>query len=143
MRTAAYEWLSQQTGENGAPAATAAQQSQLAEQVDDERLAREAETNASPPRREDADASVGEAGAGDTPVREEEAAPIAATNTPASEAPSMTDIDGPRALVQRKQGHILGDTLRQRDTFMPQIAPEMMLKTPWSERRGSPANARN
>jgi hypothetical protein len=75
VRTAADERLAQQARQNRTPAATAAQQSQLAEQVDDERLAREAETDASPPCREDADASVGEAGAGDAPAREEEAAP--------------------------------------------------------------------
>jgi hypothetical protein len=84
VRTAADERLAQQARQNRTPAATAAQQSQLAEQVDDERLAREAETDASPPCREDADASVGEAGAGDAPAREEEAAPP--TTTPASEA---------------------------------------------------------
>jgi hypothetical protein len=49
-------------------------------------VAREAKTDASPPRREDTDASVGEAGAGAAaPAREDEAAP-AAENAPVSEA---------------------------------------------------------
>ena len=61
VRTAVYERPPQQAGENGALAATAARQSQLAEQADDEQPAREGETDASPPRREDANASVKEA----------------------------------------------------------------------------------
>jgi hypothetical protein len=83
VRTAADERLAQQARENRTPDATPAQQSQLAEQVDDERLAREAETDASP-RREDADASIGDAGAGEAPAREEE--PALPVTTPASGA---------------------------------------------------------
>jgi hypothetical protein len=84
VRTVADERLAHRARENRVPAATAAQQSELAEQVDDERVAREAKTDASPPRREDTDASVEEAGAGAAaPAREDEAAP---ENAPVSEA---------------------------------------------------------
>jgi hypothetical protein len=134
VRTAVDERLAQQRGENRAPAATAAQQSQLAEQVDDERLAREAETDASPPRREDADASVGEVGAGDALEREEEAAPTA-TNTPVSEAPleqpppsaSTTETLLPQVLRGGKVKNVAAVLLRTWPERPPDLDVDAML----------------